>query len=117
MAKAKKAGESSVSIFCPGCKQWHILPVRPAPSPSWKFNGDMDAPTFHPSLLIRSGCHAQHHKKGDPCWCAYNKENPEQPSGFSCGVCHTFIKEGRIEFLSDCTRALAGQSVPLPDIE
>ena len=29
--------------------------------------------------------------------------------------CHSFVREGRIEFLSDCTHALAGQTVELPD--
>lgn len=29
--------------------------------------------------------------------------------------CHTFIRAGKIEFLGDCTHALAGQTVALPD--
>lgn len=29
-------------------------------------------------------------------------------------VCHSFIRDGQIQFLSDCTHALAGQTVPLP---
>ncbi|MCZ4340562.1 hypothetical protein O4H52_03015 [Sphingomonadaceae bacterium G21617-S1] len=29
-------------------------------------------------------------------------------------VCHSFVRNGQIEFLSDCTHALAGQTVPLP---
>ena len=29
-------------------------------------------------------------------------------------VCHSFITDGRIQFLNDCTHALAGHTVPLP---
>ena len=29
--------------------------------------------------------------------------------------CHSFVRSGRIEFLSDSTHALAGQTVDLPD--
>ena len=30
-------------------------------------------------------------------------------------VCHSFIRDGRIQFLGDCTHHLAGQTVDLPD--
>lgn len=30
-------------------------------------------------------------------------------------VCHSFVRDGRIEFLSDCTHALAGQTVELSE--
>lgn len=48
------------------------------------------------------------------CWCAWNKDHPDDPTKFKCGVCHSFVRAGRIEFLGDCTHALAGQTVPLP---
>lgn len=31
--------------------------------------------------------------------------------------CHSFIEGGRIRFLSDCSHALAGQTVELPEID
>jgi hypothetical protein len=31
-------------------------------------------------------------------------------------VCHSFVRNGRIEFLGDCTHALAGQTVDLKDL-
>jgi hypothetical protein len=37
--------------------------------------------------------------------------NPPSP------LCHSFVRDGRIEFLSDCTHSLAGQTVELPEIE
>jgi hypothetical protein len=31
-------------------------------------------------------------------------------------VCHSFVTDGRIQFLGDCTHALANQTVELPDL-
>jgi hypothetical protein len=38
------------------------------------------------------------------------------PSINIVGICHYFIREGRIEFCSDSKHDLAGQSVELPDL-
>lgn len=57
---------------------------------AWEFDGNYDAPTFNPSVLTW----------GSP-WDAFR--------------CHSFIKAGRIEYLSDCTHELTGQTVDLPD--
>jgi len=38
------------------------------------------------------------------------------PDGVSEYRCHSFVRDGRIEFLSDCTHALKGQTVDLPDL-
>ncbi|WP_165418410.1 DUF6527 family protein [Dyella amyloliquefaciens] len=101
-----------VQVLCPGCL-WpdgrpsaHLLQtdwVAPGMERStharpdlWTFNGDLDRPTFAPSLLCKS-----HRWDGE-------KQVPY--------VCHTFIREGRIQFLDDCTHALAGQTVDLPEI-
>ena len=59
----------------------------------WTFNDDLNKPTFSPSLLIR--------------YPTSKKEN----------VCHSFIKNGNIQFLSDCTHDLAGRTVEIPDFE
>ncbi len=33
---------------------------------------------------------------------------------WKCVRCHTFITDGRIQFLGDCSHKLAGQTVDLP---
>lgn len=104
-----------ISFFCPGCGYHHAYYIGEGPGPRWQFNGDAQRPTFTPSLLIRSGHHAGNHKEGDNCWCTYNKEHPSEPAPFACGVCHLFLTDGQLQFLSDCTHALAGQTVPLPE--
>ena len=80
--------------------------------PSWQFNGDYDRPTFAPSVLVTSGHYTPSHP-GPECWCTYNERHPETPSSFRCERCHSFVRDGQIEFLSDCTHALAGRTVPL----
>jgi hypothetical protein len=55
----------------------------------WTFNGDLERPTFEPSLLCDQ--HDPAHR------------------------CHLFLRQGRIEYLSDCHHALAGQTVECPE--
>lgn len=78
---------------CPGCKHAHDVPTT-GPK-AWGFNGDMEYPTLTPSVLNR--------------WLEEN--------GTARDVCHVFIRDGRIEFLGDCTHALAGQTVDVPELE
>ncbi len=55
------------------------------------YNGDGDNPTISPSLLHDN---PQHHH-----------------------TCHSFIKEGKIQFLMDCWHDLKGQTVDLPQFD
>ena len=73
-------------IYCPGCKGGHMLDSR------WTFNGDYAKPTFSPSLLVNG-----------------SQTNKNQPR------CHSFVRNGQIQFLGDCTHDLAGQTVDLTD--
>ena len=50
------------------------------------------------------------------CWCSFNKEHPEDPSSFKCKRCHSYVKDGQIQFLNDCSHVLAGQTVDLPEL-
>jgi hypothetical protein len=106
------AWDNSVIFWCPGCQQAHRITYgNGAP---WTWNKSVDKPTFSPSVLIRSG-HYAYDEPRDKCWCTYNAEHPESPSSFSCQVCHSFVTDGRIQFLGDCTHAMAGQTVDLPE--
>ena len=73
-------------IFCEACGHGHILDER------WTFNGNFESPTFSPSLLVR-------------------KENILDNDS----VCHSFITDGKIQYLNDCTHELAGKTVELCD--
>lgn len=88
------------SFHCPGCEETHYVPTEPGFGPgsslTWGFNGDVAKPTFTPSVLI-------HEAK----W----------PDG-SVGIkrCHFFVRDGRLELLSDCGHAMAGQTIELPEV-
>jgi predicted RNA-binding Zn-ribbon protein involved in translation (DUF1610 family) len=106
----------ALSFVCPGCGDSHLVTVKPNPEkpgerPVWGWNGSYDAPTFTPSLLVTSG-HYVSGESPDTCW---QCQHPD--CGFTCYRCHSFVTDGRIQFLSDCTHALAGQTVDLPEIE
>jgi len=87
--------EGQYLINCPGCKSIHSFFAKPFANPingaSWDFNDNFEFPTLYPSLLL----------------------NYEDGSG----RCHSYIKEGKIQFLDDCTHELKNQIVELLDFE
>jgi hypothetical protein len=86
-------GATHIQLHAPGPFPTRIIPVAPdlkePNAPCWKWNGDVLKPTLSPSLLT---------------WTDDVR-------------CHSFIREGRIQFLQDCSHELAGQTVDLLDIE
>lgn len=81
-------------FYCPGCETTHAVNSNPN-GPSWAYNGDAASPTFRPSILITVR------------WSADDPTEKDE-------VCHSFVTAGRIQFLNDCTHALAGQTVDIP---
>lgn len=104
-----RKGQGTLSYYCQGCEGIHS--VRVEGEGAWGFNGDYERPTFTPSVLVRSGHYIQ---PGD-CWCSFNERTGRKTS-FKCMLCHTFIRDGMVEFLSDCAHELAGQTLPLPPL-
>ena len=96
-SKLRSLDHNMVAFLCPGCKTRHAISTD-----RWTFNGDGDNPTFSPSVLVKTG------RAVDP---NFQREPGDLPE-----VCHSFVRDGQIQFLGDCTHALAGQTVPLPDI-
>lgn len=100
------------SIDCPGCNDSHTIITNPVyaaevpAGPCWTFNGNVDLPTFRASLLVRTGTYA------DPNYEPDAELEKEWPST----LCHSFITDGNIQFLTDCTHHLAGQTVELPEL-
>jgi len=90
---------------CPGCGDSHSVTTcnEGYPHPIWTFNGDINKPTVSPSILVRYPANPNAMEE----FKEWRKER----------VCHSFVKGGMIQFLSDCTHKLAGQTVELPDIK
>ena len=55
----------------------------------WSWNGDTEKPTLKPSISTTNGR----------------------------VVCHTFVNDGEVRFLDDCTHSLAGNTVALNEVE
>lgn len=118
-----------VRIDCPGCGR-HVLPTSETPEaalPSnkarWGFNGSYDLPTFTPSILARwyeiseEGQRMLDAGEEAPLTGATKADGtPERRYPGRAMVCHSFVTDGRIQFLGDCTHALTGQTVDLPEI-
>jgi len=86
-------GSKRLLFFCPGCQFYHEVTVEQGTDykgPVWGWNGDMEKPTFQPSILCNEG----------------NDRH-----------CHLFVRDGMIEFLGDCRHALRGQTVEMEEAE
>lgn len=92
VGRTEHYGEAYI-FECPGCETVHCIPVTG--ERGWKFNGSVDKPTFQPSILAKY---------------AYHSGKPQ-------GICHSYVTDGRIQFLADSTHKLAGQTVDLPEVK
>jgi len=105
MAKIAKVSnrEHEYLFNCPGCKNWHRFHsggVEAPNKPQWEFDGNMDKPTLSPSYLTWHGGTGADGKWNDRHY-----------------VCHSFIKNGMIQFLGDCTHELKNKTIELLDID
>ena len=96
------AAEGRLVFMCPGCNMPHAVGHSGTP-PLWQWNGDRESPTLSPSVLVTWSEPSDDPKKFD------------DPAHDVPRVCHSFVRGGRIQFLTDSTHALAGQEVDLPD--
>lgn len=101
-----------LQFWCPGCEDTHAVRVNGG---GWGWNGSGDLPTFTPSVLVRTGHYVNGDTPGD-CYCDFAARHPEAAKGckWKCERCHSYVTDGRIQFLADCSHALAGQAVDLP---
>lgn len=82
-------------FFCPGCKYYHFFQTEKGPNyagaPIWTWNGSVEKPTFSPSLGVNMGIPAAR--------------------------CHSFVRDGRIEYLGDSYHELRGQTVEMQETD
>ena len=84
-----KVFKTQYQYWCKGCGFEHAFSLK-SEGGNHDFNMDLDNPTVNPSLL----------------------------QNFTPGkTCHSFIKDGMIQYLSDCWHELRGQTIELPNIE
>lgn len=88
--------------WCPACEEIHVFATEGKNwnGDSWTFDGDVNCPTFAPSMCITVN------PKTDP------HHDPEEPTE----VCHYFLQHGYIQYLADCTHVLKNQRIVLPNL-
>lgn len=103
MAKIKIIHEENgliTAIFnCPACNDIHAFKYYSDPfkytntdKDPWKFNYNFDRPIIRPSISVDAGNSNINYK------------------------CHSYVEEGFIKYLDDCSHAMKGLSIELPDI-
>jgi Family of unknown function (DUF6527) len=81
----KGPNDPEFAFFCPGCECGHWFKTTGV-EPRWQWNGNFDRPTIKPSIRVRG-----------------------------IVLCHSYVTDGRIQFLLDSTHKLAGQTVDLEE--
>lgn len=81
-------------VWCPGCESMHRFQIpgldgNLPDGPCWQWNGNLESPTFEGSMLVYP-----------------------VPS-LGKGRCHSFVRDGQWQFLSDCEHKLVNQTVPM----
>ena len=92
-------------FWCEGCETNHKFRTKASkgsnPQPVWTFNGNMEKPTFGPSLRYFHPAH----------------KNPDGKQIAEKTTCHLFLEDGLLRYLDDCPHILAGKSkIPLQEM-
>lgn len=94
----KHESATHVVYFCPGCEEIHSVVDRSEPhddGPSWDVSiSEGGALTISPSVKVT--------------WQYGAKDRAPK-------VCHSFVKNGQIQFLNDSFHKLSGKTVPMVD--
>lgn len=75
-----------LTFYCPACKQWHSV------NSTWSWNLSLCSTTINPSIKVTS----------------FNEQGET--------ICHLYVRDGRIEYLNDCTHELKDQTVKMVDV-
>ena len=108
----RRIQDGRIAWWCPGCGGPHAIPVEGAGA--WTWNGKVDAPTFRPSVLTTG---FELTRAGEALLLKDQADGTSRGDGFTyprvATVCHSFVTDGKMQFLADCTHALAGQTVAI----
>jgi hypothetical protein len=129
--------------YCPGCKSLHCITVegpgwRPDSGPRWTFDGNVDSPTFGPSMHVfvtdynhdaskwiikrkdknKRGAERFDTREQAQAACPSELWEPvfDYVSKHDRTVCHYHLQKGVLRYCADSPHALRSQNVPLPDL-
>lgn len=88
-------------FWCPCCQHMHYISTDDGPHPVWTFDGNIEEPSFSPSL--RTFIHERPAMDGQV-------KRPERT------LCHLWVKKGQIEFYGDSSGHELRGFVPMVDL-
>ena len=103
LCEIEEATHIELKLPCP--LDYRIIPIITSGSRDshseivWSWNGDTEKPTLKPSILTNGG-------RWDEAMTKYTEYR-----------CHTWITDGKAQFLSDCTHDKVNQTVELNEVE
>jgi hypothetical protein len=100
--------------WCPGCDEAHGIHYGTAGGPTWTWDGSVDKPTFSPSVLVQGSKFTEKGQADYDAWKAAGFPKHDDKFESIATVCHSFVKDGKMQFLGDCTHQLANQTVDIP---
>lgn len=95
MDKFKQVPEianDAYAFWCGGCGMHHVIRTDENIKSHHKFNNNIEHPTIEPSIKV------------------------EIPHPEGNHICHSYITNGIIKYLNDCTHHLKGKELDLPNI-
>lgn len=96
-----------VELNMPGPLPYRCLPIQlrgtREGTGNWSWNGDVDKPTLKPSIKTTG-------------WVGANTCNDDGKPSRKV-ICHTWVNDGKAQFLDDCTHELVNQTVELLEVE
>lgn len=99
-----RRGEGGYFWFCPACQEMHPLPD------GWTFNGNLEQPTFTPSFKHTG----KQRVVKDGKWTGEWVRNATGNAVDWC--CHYIVTDGQVAYCGDCTHAMAGQTIAMPEL-
>lgn len=103
MSRVKLAAGNRLHFWCPGCDEAHTIFYG---LNGWEWNRLDNTPTFKPSVKVTG-------VQWEPEYGFHRRTHAVMPGNEI--VCHSYVTDGRIQFLDDSTHYLAGKTVDLPE--
>lgn len=102
-ANNPNAGGKTLMFYCPACSETHGVNIEGNSSkePQWIFNGDVNKPTFSPSVRV---------SWTEP---SDNENEFDDTTKDKQICCHFFVTNGMISYCGDCTHEFKNRIVPM----
>ena len=112
-------GRVFLCFECPGCSENHMVPVaeRGERGNAWEWNGSLERPTLRPSILAKFTTMTPEGWLQYQEWLSGLRKKPDESFESEHVTCHLHLTDGAVQFLADCTHAMAGKCVRLEPVE